>query len=182
MQTVRKIAEQSFYKKELSQNYSTAASARRGTTKARQSQVEPWPWHGTFLCVRAFHAGYLQTLPSSCFSAPISHLKFSSAPGSANFQAVSCHIEQSPMSVTRTQRCGIGLKLNFLNTQNWFLQAIFYISCQHLNATKAFSMSKQCHLENPFTLSLPAVVLHPFFVNILGNKFYLQGTTTESKY
>lgn len=66
-------------------------------------------------------------------------------------------------------------KTYFLNAQNWFLQAIFYISCQHLNATKAFSVSKQCHLENPFTLSLPAVVLHPFFVNILGNKFYLQG-------
>lgn len=159
----------------MCQNYSTAASARRGTTKARQSQVEPWSWHGTFLCVRAFHAGYLQTLPSSSFSAPISHSKFSSTPGSANFQAVSCPHRAISNQCDTNSAVWDRFKTYFLNTQNWFLQAIFYISCQHLNATKAFSMSKQCHLENPFTLSLPAVVLHPFFVNILGNKFYLQG-------
>lgn len=53
-------------------------------------------------------------------------------------------------------------KTYFLNTQNWFLVTIFYISCSRLNATRAFSMSKQHHLQKPLTLAVPAIVLHSF--------------------
>lgn len=135
-------------------------SQERNNQGPRQSQVDPWPV--TFLPVRAFNACYLQI-----------SLPFASRPPSPRlkvpFYTRTCSLSDCflPHRAIFNQRDTNSVvwdryKIYFLNTQNWFLQAIFHISCRHLNATKAFSMSKQCHLENPFTLSLPAVVLHPF--------------------
>lgn len=112
------------FKKERSQNYSTAASARRGTTKAWHRArcslghgSSPFCLSGHLMLQtsanKCKHCIYLQT---SLPLVPQPHFplgKFSATPGSANFHTVSCHTEQSLISVTRTRRCGLGLKLTF---------------------------------------------------------------------
>lgn len=121
--------------------------------------------------VRAFNAGYLQISLPLVSQPPFPTLK-------VLFCTRTCKLSDSFLPHWAIfNQCDTNsegwdkYKTYFLNTQNWFLQAIFYTSCQHLNATKAFSMSKQCHLEKSIyfvsTSSRPSC----FFVNVLGNKF-----------
>lgn len=105
----KRLQNRVFIKKEWSQNYSTAPSARRGTSKARHRARQTL---GHLLPVRTFNAGYLQISLPLVPQPPFPSLTVLSYTSSCKL-FVSCHTEQFLISVTQTQRSGIGIKLTF---------------------------------------------------------------------